>query len=78
MKMSKLEQMHAQMMARKLEKQKGATLIEYALVAAGVAGLAALFFTGNTTSGFGAVIQGLLDDVSDAIGGDTTGGTTGG
>lgn len=69
MKMSKLEQIHAQMMARKLEKQKGATLIEYALVAAGVAGLVGLFFTGDTTSGLGKIVNDLLTDVSTAISG---------
>lgn len=67
MKMSKLEQMHAQMLARKLEKQKGATLIEYALVAAGVAGLAAIFFTGDTTTGLGKIVNDLLTKVSTAV-----------
>lgn len=67
MKMSKLEQMHAQMMARKLEKQKGATLIEYALVAAGVAGLAAIFFTGSETTGLGKVVSDLLAKVTASV-----------
>ena len=61
MKMSKLEQMHAQMLARKLEKQKGATLIEYALVAAGVAVVAGVFFSTSTTDGIGKIIQQILD-----------------
>lgn len=67
MKMSKLEQIHAQMLARKLEKQKGATLIEYALVAAGVAGLAAIFFTGNETTGLGKIVSDLFAKVATAV-----------
>ncbi|HEY9018761.1 Flp family type IVb pilin [Thiomicrospira sp.] len=66
MKMSKLEQMHAQMLARKLEKQKGASMIEYALILGAVVGIGAVFF--NTTDGtiYTAIqtkLQGVADDL---------------
>lgn len=70
MKMSKLEQMHAQMLARKLEKQKGATMIEYALVAAGIVGVAAIFIgtgTGESATGITGVINTLLGKVTEAV-----------
>ncbi|MDG6774896.1 hypothetical protein QCB45_11175 [Thiomicrorhabdus sp. ZW0627] len=42
---------------KQIKKQKGASMIEYALVIAAVAGIAALVFTNSTTSGVGKVIN---------------------
>lgn len=49
---------------KKQKKQKGATMIEYALVVAGVAVIAAAVFSGDTTTGVGKAIQ---DKVQTAV-----------
>jgi Flp pilus assembly pilin Flp len=43
--------------AKQVKKQKGASMIEYALVVAAVAGIAALVFTSDTTTGVGKIIN---------------------
>lgn len=43
--------------AKQVKKQKGASMIEYALVVAAVAGIAALVFTSSTTTGVGKIIN---------------------
>ena len=55
---------------KKQKKQKGATMIEYALVVAGVAAIAFAVFSGDTTTGVGKAIQ---DKVEGAV---TNAGTT--
>jgi len=50
--------------AKQLQKQKGASMIEYALVVAGVAAIAAVIFAGGTDDGVGAAIS---DRVTNAI-----------
>ncbi len=42
---------------KKQKKQKGATMIEYALVVAGVAAIAFAVFSGDTTTGVGKAIK---------------------
>lgn len=44
-------------MSQKAKKQKGASMIEYALVVAGIAAIAAVVFTGSTDDGFGKKIK---------------------
>lgn len=43
--------------AKQVKKQKGASMIEYALVVAAVAGIAAVVFTSDTTTGVGKIIN---------------------
>ena len=45
--------------------QKGVVAIEYALVAAGIAAIVALFFTGNN-SGLTGILSGLFAKISTA------------
>lgn len=57
--MKKINELKVQeiLQTEKVKKQKGATMVEYALVVAAVAAIAALVFAGNTTSGIGKVIN---------------------
>ena len=43
--------------AKQAKKQKGASMVEYALVVAAVAGIAALVFTAATDKGVGKIIN---------------------
>lgn len=43
--------------AKQAKKQKGASMVEYALVVAAVAGIAALVFTAATDTGVGKIIN---------------------
>lgn len=45
--------------------QRGVVAIEYALVAAGIAAIVALFFTGDN-SGLGAILKSLFDKIATA------------
>ncbi|WP_028487146.1 hypothetical protein [Thiomicrorhabdus chilensis] len=52
--------------AKQVKKQKGASMIEYALVVAGVAAIAALVFDGTTGAGTvgGAIQTAVIDGVT--------------
>jgi Flp pilus assembly pilin Flp len=52
--------------AKQVKKQKGASMIEYALVVAAVASIAALVFSGTTTDGLGKVIKDKVDSAATA------------
>lgn len=55
-----------QSLNKKLKKQKGATMIEYALVVAAIVGIAVVAF--NTTDGtVYTAIDGKLDEIADDI-----------
>lgn len=54
-----------QSLNKKLKKQKGATMIEYALVVAAVVGIAAVVFT-DDTSKEGTIAKAVSDVVSNA------------
>jgi Flp pilus assembly pilin Flp len=51
---------------QKQEAQKGASMIEYALIIAGVAVVAALLFSGGDSGG-GAIGDAIQDKVEDAV-----------
>ncbi|UQB43063.1 Flp family type IVb pilin [Thiomicrospira microaerophila] len=57
----------------KIRKQKGASMIEYALIVAGVVAVAALFF-GGTDTGIVGAINDALQGAVDAIRGVDAGG----
>lgn len=42
---------------KQMKKQKGASMVEYALVVAAVAGIAAIVFTAATDTGVGKIIN---------------------
>lgn len=48
--------------AKQIEKQKGATMVEYALVIAGVAAIAAILFGSEGT--FVTKIKGFIDEIN--------------
>ena len=51
--------------AQVARSQKGVVAIEYALVAAGIAAIVALFFSGNN-SGLSGILSGLFAKISSA------------
>lgn len=50
-----------QSLNKKLKKQKGATMIEYAIVIAAVAGIAAVVFTDDTSTGMGKAVNDIVE-----------------
>jgi|GEM_PF-6487709 len=58
--------------AKQIEKQKGATMVEYALVIAGVAVVAAILFGGTDGGTVGAKIKTFIDGISLGTTGDGT------
>ncbi|AZR81107.1 DUF4244 domain-containing protein [Thiomicrospira sp. S5] len=53
-----------QSLNKKLKKQKGATMIEYAVVVAAVAGIAALVFQADTSTGMGKAVNDIVTEAA--------------
>ncbi|MBO1927686.1 hypothetical protein J3998_08870 [Thiomicrorhabdus sp. 6S2-11] len=60
---------------QKQEAQKGASMIEYALIIAGVAVVAAILFGGDDGGTVGTAITGAVDKAVEKINPDETGAT---
>jgi Flp pilus assembly pilin Flp len=66
-----------QSLNKKLKKQKGATMIEYAIVVAAVVGIAAVVFTDDTSKGMGQAVDQIITNAANkATGADSGSGST--
>lgn len=63
---TKLKKIQAEM-AREKKKQKGASMIEYALVVAAVVGIAGYFFSGDNTTGISKALNDKMTSVATNI-----------
>lgn len=52
---------------QQLKKQKGASMIEYALVVAAVVGIAAYFFAGDNSTGISKALNDKMTNVANKI-----------
>lgn len=66
-----------QSLNKKLKKQKGATMIEYALVVAAVVGIAAVVFTDDTSKGMGKAVNDIVTKAANKATGTGSGSGSG-
>ncbi len=66
-----------QSLNKKLKKQKGATMVEYALVVAAVVGIAGLVFTDDTTKGMGKAVDQIITNAANKATGTDSGSGSG-
>ncbi|WP_024850506.1 Flp family type IVb pilin [Hydrogenovibrio kuenenii] len=63
---AKLKNIQAEM-AQKKQKQKGASMIEYALVVAAVVGIASYFFSADNSTGISKALNDKMTSVANKI-----------